>query len=178
MNTIQQIFHMNWFDLLLVTIIAISALISLARGFIKEMISLATWIIGIWVAFKYSSNVTSLIDSYVNLSSLPAGVRTLISFAVVFMLVLIGGAIFNFLISMLLVKTGLSGTDRLVGVLFGLARGVLLTSVIILLLSTTAFAQDDWYRSSTLIPHMQGIVDWLRGILPQKITDVSSLLPR
>lgn len=174
MNFLEQITSLNWFDLAVIAVVLISTLLSLVRGFVKELVSLATWVIGFWVAFRFSHKLAPLFVRYI--SSLP--IRTILSFGLILICVIIAGAVFNYLISMLLVKTGLDGTDRLIGMIFGFARGMLLVAIIILLLSTTSFVQEKWWQKSVLLPHFKVIVDWLQSMLPKKFQELSTLIPK
>ncbi|CAL7962900.1 colicin V production protein [Gammaproteobacteria bacterium] len=168
MTPTQELLQLNIADYIIVAVVFISVLISLVRGFFKESISLIIWILGFWVAISFYDMCAATLEPYIaNVS-----VRIIISFAGLFLMVLIFGAIFSYLLSFIIIKSGLSGFDRLLGMVFGCARGVLLVSVILLLISTTSFVQDDWWKKSILIPHLQVIVDWLHVFLPQKITSL------
>jgi len=163
------ILSLNMADYIIVAIILMSTLISIFRGFVKEFISLFVWILGFWVALKFYPVFTLILEPYITSLAL----RQIISFIGIFILVLIFGAMFNYALSFVVVKTGLSGTDRLLGVIFGFARGVLLVAVVLLLVSSTSFVQDPWWKESTVIPHFQFLIDWLRVFLPQKMTDIT-----
>ncbi|NNE63122.1 MAG: CvpA family protein, partial [Gammaproteobacteria bacterium] len=115
---------MSWLDLVIIGIILISALISLVRGFVKESISLVSWILAGFIAFRYFSALAELLVSYIESPT----VRTGIAFSVLFVCTLIVGAIVNFMASQMVSKTGLSGTDKTLGMVFGAARGVLIVT--------------------------------------------------
>lgn len=174
MSVFQQIANLNWFDYAIIAIILISTLLSLVRGFFKELISLATWIIGFWVAFRFGRHFASFFEGYISSQA----VRTIVGFGLVFIVVVIIGAIFNYLISLLLVKTGLNGTDRIIGMIFGFARGVLLVAILILLFATTSLVQEVWWKKSVLLPHFKVVVDWLQSILPQKFHQLTAIIPK
>lgn len=165
----QQLFSLNWADFAIIFVVVISALISLSRGFIKEAISLVAWIVGFWMALHYYSLFAEALHPYIKSHSL----ASTISFVVIFLVIVIFGAMFNYFFSLLLVKTGLNGTDRVLGMVFGVARGVLLVAVVILLISTTVYSQNSWWKSSVLIPHFQPVIIWLKGLIPQKFNYLS-----
>ncbi|EKE01798.1 MAG: CvpA family protein [uncultured bacterium] len=172
MTLTQELLQLNITDYIIVAVIVVSTFISLIRGFLKELISLVIWALGFWVAIKFHDDFSAILAPYIaNIS-----IRLIASFSGLFLIVLILGAIFSRLLSFIIVKSGLSGFDRLLGMIFGLTRGVLLIAVILLLISTTSFVQDDWWKQSILIPHLQVIVDWLRIFLPQKITNLASVI--
>lgn len=166
--------HFTWADLAIVGIIAVSALISLMRGFVREAISLATWIVAVWVAVRFAGILASHLSSYIHTPSL----RAAAAFAGLFLVVVILGGLVNFLFSQLIERTGLSGTDRLLGLIFGVARGVLLIAVLILLGNFLNLDKDPWWKSSQLIPHFQILADWLQSFVPEQINQLSQAINR
>lgn len=149
---------MNWADWLIIALILISTVISLARGFVKEALSLATWVIAFIVARMFSDNLAQLLSQWVETSS----IQMALAFAGLFAATLIVGALINRLISEVVRVTGLTGTDRVLGTFFGFIRGVVLMVVVVALLRFTPFEQDNWWRQSTLIPHLQVVESWTR----------------
>jgi membrane protein required for colicin V production len=158
---------MNWFDLTILAVIALSALISLIRGFVKESISLITWIIAGILAFRYFTPMSEFLEPYV---SSPM-IRSVTGFAVLFVSTLIIGAIINFIMSQLVSKTGLSGTDKALGVVFGGARGILIVTMVVLLASLTPMPDAQWWQDSTLIEFFQQLAVWVKGIIPADAAD-------
>jgi membrane protein required for colicin V production len=94
-----------------------------------------------------------------------------------FIVSLIIGGIFNYLLAQLVDRTGLSGTDRMLGMIFGVGRGVLLVGVLVLLGNFSPFAQDTWWQSSKLIPHFQGLALWLQNFLPVQFNQLAQYMP-
>lgn len=161
----SELLHINVADCVILTVVLVSTLISLVRGFLKELFSLVIWVLGFWVAIQFYQALTVILEPYIaNIA-----IRQIICFSGIFLIALIIGALFNYLLSMIVVKTGLTGTDRFLGMIFGCARGVLLIAVAILIISSTSFAQDEWWKTSVLIPHWQIIVDWLKVMLPEQM---------
>jgi membrane protein required for colicin V production len=141
---------MNWVDWAIVVVLTVSTIISLARGFIKEAFSLVIWIAAVVIAKLFNRQVESLL---VDIIATPS-VRVFVAFIGIFLIVLLAGALISFGVGLLVKATGLSGTDRLVGMLFGCARGLFV--VINLLIYIPSFApikSDNWFRESTLIPY-------------------------
>lgn len=164
--SIQQL---NWADIGIISILLLSSLISLMRGFVREAISLATWIVAAWVAICFAPLLADYLTKYIATPS----IRTVAAFAALFIIVLILGGMINLLFSQLVDKTGLNGTDRLLGFVFGIARGILLVGVIILLGNISALNQDPWWTSSQLIPFFQGLAQWLQSFVPTQIHNLS-----
>lgn len=156
---------MNWLDITILVIIALSAGISLLRGFVKESISLATWILAFWIAISFSDRLERVLNGWI---TSPAA-RLAVAFAILFILTLIAGALVNYLVSQLVRKTGLSGTDRMLGVIFGIARGIVLVAVLTLMAGIPQLSKETWWKESTLIVYFQDMAIWMKGFLPPDV---------
>ena len=66
-------------------------------------------------------------------------------------------------------KTGLSGTDRMLGIIFGIGRGAVIVSVLVLLAGLTPVPQDPWWSQSTFIPHFESLALKIQELLPPDI---------
>lgn len=156
---------MSWVDLIIVVIVIISALISLVRGFVKESISLASWILAGFIALRYFAPLAELLEPYIESPT----IRTGSAFAVLFVTSLIIGAIINFMASQAVTKTGLTGTDRSLGVVFGAARGLLIVTMLVLLAGLTPMPSEPWWNDSAMIEFFSDMANWIKDILPQDI---------
>ena len=157
---------MSWLDLAIVGIILISTLISLVRGFVKESISLVSWVLAGFIAFRYFSALAELLVTYVESPT----IRTGVAFSVLFVSTLIVGAIINFMASQMVSKTGLSGTDKTLGMVFGAARGILIVTLIVLLAALTPMPKEAWWQDAVTIEYFTQMANWLKDILPQDIS--------
>ncbi|OOH92137.1 colicin V synthesis protein [Pasteurellaceae bacterium 15-036681] len=149
-------------DFIIIGIIVFSLLVSLWRGFVSEVLSLAGWVVAFLVASKfypYLSGYLLEIDSVHIQNS--EYLRNGIAAAILFLAVLIVMSIANALLSQLVDKTGLSGTDRVLGGAFGALRGIFIVAAILFFLDTfTSFNQSELWKESQLIPHFDFIVKW------------------
>ncbi len=152
---------LTWVDWAIIAIIAISCLISLKRGFIKEALSLLTWIIAGVVAWMFGGALAQHLTEFIEIPS----ARIIAGCAILFVATLLVGALVNFLICELVRVTGLSGTDRFLGIVFGAARGALLVVVMAGLLSLAPVQQDPWWQQSSLIPHFLMVADWSKNLI-------------
>ena len=158
---------MNWVDYLIIGIILISSGISIVRGFIKEVLSLISWIVAIWVGFMFFANFASLLTPYIDTATL----RLFIAFFVLFVVTLILGALVNHLISQLVEKTGLSGTDRALGVIFGILRGAAIVTILVLAAGVTPMPSDSWWQNSLLLQHFEDLAVWVKQLLPADVAE-------
>lgn len=151
----------NWVDWAIIALIAVSGLISLTRGFVREALSLLVWIVAGVVAWLYGGALAEHLAPYVELPS----ARVIAGCAILFVLTLMLGALLTHLLGMLVHATGLSGTDRLLGVIFGVARGALLVVIAVGLLSLAPVQQDPWWQQSKLLPDFLMIADWSKSLV-------------
>lgn len=155
-------------DYLFAGVIVLSVLIGLWRGFLSEFIALASWVAAFVVAYWFARDVGAYLEPYI---AVPTA-RQVIAFGGLFLVTLLLGGMVNILITQLVRRTGLSGTDRLIGLVFGGVRGAALVSVLLLLATLTPLPQDDWWRESTLIPYFEPFAMWLRTLLPQEFGEL------
>lgn len=158
---------MGYADYVILGIVAISILVGAIRGFIKEAFSLAVWAAAFLVAFQYSGALAMQLESHIELPS----ARTALAFVSLFLLVLLIGGLATFLIGKLVEKTGLSGTDRLLGGVFGGVRGLFIVLAVILVAGLTPVTQDPWWKQSRMIKSLLPLAEWSSQFLPEYIQE-------
>ena len=164
---------MEYADYVVLGIIAISILVGAIRGFIKEAFSLAVWAAAFLVAFQFSGVLAMQLESHIELPS----ARTSLAFASLFILVLLVGGLVTFLVGKLVEKTGLDGTDRLLGGVFGGVRGLAIVLAIILVAGLTPVPQDPWWQTSRTIQSLMPLAEWSAQFLPDYILEHLELKP-
>jgi membrane protein required for colicin V production len=162
---------MQYADYAVLAIIAISLLVGAVRGFIKEVFSLLVWTAAFLVAFQYSGDLAMQLENQIELPS----VRTSLAFAGLFIGVLLVGGLLTYLLGELVAKTGLSGTDRLLGAIFGAARGLALVLALILVAGLTPIPQDPWWQQSRSIQSLMPLAEWTAKFLPDYIREYLQL---
>ncbi|MEM6576011.1 MAG: CvpA family protein [Pseudomonadota bacterium] len=153
----------NWADWTILGILGLSMLISFFRGFVREFMALAIWIAAVWVALTFADQVAPLIGERVEVPS----VRLAIAFAALFFATLLAGGVLNYVLGLLISQTGLSGTDRFLGLFFGAARGALLLLVGVSLLSHNPLPADPWWQNSLALPRLEALARWSSRYLPE-----------
>jgi membrane protein required for colicin V production len=152
-------------DYAILAIIGVSALISVWRGLLREVLSLLAWILAILVAMTFMRPLADLLTPYIAVAS----ARLIIAFMALFIATLLCGAIINFIIAKLVMSSGLSGTDRMLGIVFGIARGALVVGVLVLMAGLTPLPQDPWWEQSVLLGRFEAMALWLRSYLPPEV---------
>lgn len=164
--------ELNWADWTLVGIIVFSSLISVMRGFAKEALSLVIWLVAFVIARRFHPHAETLLSSHVA----DPQMLTLAAFLTLFILTLLVGAIISYLVSMLIKITGLSAFDRVLGVVFGAARGVVVCVVIVALVRYTPWANSVWWADSEVIKQLTVIEFWTRSVLSASIGNAAMVL--
>ena len=142
---------LNQIDTAIIIVVAISSAFGLWRGLVKELLSLLSWIAALLVARVYGEALARLLVNMIESES----IRYVTAFVLLFVMVIMIGTLINHFVAKLLTVTGLKFFDRLLGVVFGLARGTVIVLVILFILNVFV-SETEWWQESTLIPY--GIV--------------------
>ena len=161
---------MNWLDFVFIGILSLSVIISLFRGLVREVLSLLIWAGSFWIAYNFVDVGAAALTTYVDLPS----ARHLISFVGLFLAALIIGGMINFVVSKLIKKTGLSGTDRFFGMFFGALRGLVAIVVITFFVNATPLSEDPWWQDTQLAPHFVKVSEWARTNMPEEFSNYFS----
>ncbi|MEW9624856.1 CvpA family protein [Rhodanobacter geophilus] len=157
---------MNWIDLTILCVLGLSVLIGLFRGLVSEVLALVIWAAAFWVAWLFGPTVSARLG----MITTPM-LREAAGYALCFVLVLVLGALLRFFVQRLLASTGLSGTDRLLGMVFGFVRGALIVCVLVFLCQFTSFAREPMWRQSVLLPPFQDATIWLGQQVPSSVRE-------
>ena len=148
---------MFWVDYIIIGIIALSALVSLMRGFVKEALSLAAWVAAYFVAKWFYLDLSAQFVGKLE----PEMLRHAAAAVALFVGTLFVAGLLNTLVGKLIAAGGLSGTDRMLGMVFGAARGVLIVAALSYFLGYfTRFPEQDWWRQSQMLPQFQQVGVW------------------
>jgi membrane protein required for colicin V production len=136
---------MNGFDLALVAVVGLSVLFAFARGVVRELIAVATWIAAFIAAFAYAAPVAA---TFTALAITPVA-KHVLAFALILIAVLVVGAVIAHMLSGAVRAIGLGFLDRLLGALFGFARGLAVVVLFALIAGVTTLPARDWWQNST-----------------------------
>lgn len=153
-------------DIVVIFVICLSALFSLIRGFVKEAISLATWIIAIWLAATFAPKLAAVLP--ISLES--EAVRQAVGFGSLFILTLMVGALVNKLVNQVVKKTGLSSADRIFGVIFGVLRGGLIIVVFVVVGEMATLSETQWWQTSVLLEWFESVAITIQEYVPEDLS--------
>jgi len=153
---------MMWLDYALLTIVGLSAMYSVFRGFIREVLSLVSWVLAFWIAIKFSAD---LAESFTGFIAIPE-IRFISAFLLIFLAIMIGGIFISRLIVTLLQVGGLRAFDRLIGAGFGVARGIVIVTVLVLLGSQSPLTGEPAWQQSRMVPYLQRVATWASDRIP------------
>ncbi len=174
---------LSWIDIGIAFILLISITVAIFRGFVKEAVSLASWIVAIWLAISFSSQVAlflpvsidyttfSLSQKEIEVSKLRIG----IAFVSIVIGTLIAGALLNYILSHLTKNHALRGIDRLLGSFFGFFRGTAVVVLLILAASYTNFPLSDTWNSSQILPPFELLANKVIEFMPPEFSKYFSL---
>ncbi|VFP85967.1 CvpA family protein [Candidatus Erwinia haradaeae] len=163
---------MIWIDYIILAIISCSAFVSLRRGFIKEVLSLVIWVLALFIAYYYYNFLSNwltivglhntLVCNGIAITSLFVGALTV-------------GAIASSIMGRLVLETGFSGTDQVLGICFGGLRGIIIVSLMLFFLDTFTDLNTmlDWEKSQ-LAPKFICLMHWILSYFK----DTSIFMPR
>lgn len=152
-------------DYVILAVVLLSGLIGLFRGFFREVLSIASWIVAAYVAFLLGPTLADSLADYISTPS----VRLAGSYATLFIVVLIVGSVINYFVGKLVKGSGFAGTDKLLGLIFGGARGLIIVLIFIMLANISVISQDPWYQSSKVISYLSPWAEKMKELLPDDL---------
>lgn len=158
---------MNWIDATILAIVILSVVIGIFRGFVKEVLSLINWGGAIFATIYFHEKAQNYLKAYIDSET----VLSMASFAAVFLIFIIAGSLVTHFIGYLVKKSGLGGTDRMLGLVFGFARGVLVSAVLLAAVSFTPVKSQKTWQDSLILPIFNPVVAWLNTNISSHLTD-------
>jgi membrane protein required for colicin V production len=147
-------------DYILIAVILVSVLFGAIRGFLRESIALLAWLVGLWLAWKYSGRLEPFLGGALAGTDL----QTWVARGIVLLAVVIAGWLLAGLMSYLVQRSGLSlGLDRMLGAVFGLVRGAVIAGFAVMLGEAAELKSESWWEDSTLMPAAEEMAGILRS---------------
>ncbi len=157
---------MNAFDISLLLVLAVFVGIGVWRGFVRELISVITWIAAGFAAWTFSERLAPMFNSFAKENA----VRQMLAFAVVFLAVFIVGTVIGALLHKFVNRSAsLRIANRVTGGLVGLVRGVAIVVIIFLIAGVTSFPQRAWWRDAALAPPFERAAAFAARYLPPDV---------
>jgi membrane protein required for colicin V production len=157
-------------DYILIAIVLLSAVVGLIQGFLREVCSLVAWVLAVWLAWKLGPSLGEHLGGA--LREAPYGAWA--GRAIIFIAVLVVGAIVGATLNYFIRLSMFSGLDRLLGFVLGFLRGLVICGVAIILAQAVRLDGEGWWKKSRLMPHLQPVANLLRAVagdhLPQRAT--------
>ncbi len=148
-------------DFLIVLVVVASTAIGFFRGFIREAVALVFWVASIWAAWQFGPLVEP------HLGGLLAGgaVRPWVARIIVLIGLVVIGALIGTLLQYVLRGLGFGLLDRLIGLMFGFMRGLVLVGLAVIGGELLHLNAESWWDESRLIPYGETVGDWLRAMV-------------
>ncbi|MDP2902795.1 MAG: CvpA family protein [Methylovulum sp.] len=158
---------MIWIDFAIIGVQCITLTAGLLKGFSQQAYSLLCWLLAVAVGLNFSHEFSMFLKSTINdPSALLAA-----SFSALCLITLIVGGLIRLLLGELIKKSGLTLAERLGGMVFGIAHGVLFAAVLVMLAGLSVLPHSPWWKKSKLIPPFQAMVLGIHAHLPSKLTE-------
>lgn len=157
---------MSGIDLAVLAVIVLSAFISFMRGFFREAVSLAMWVMAILITLTFTAQFSTLLPDTIE----TAAARASISSMILFFGTLAIGTIISWLFQRIVDSASLTKIDRFAGVAFGMGRGCILIILLVLAAHLTpAMKQEVWWQESATMPYFEKAARYLHAQLPATI---------
>ncbi|MEE9327795.1 MAG: CvpA family protein [Cocleimonas sp.] len=155
----------NYYDIAIIVIMLITALIGFMRGIVWMGVFLATWTAAILLAIKYKDQLAAVLPIKLSSDVAQMGLAALL----IFLGVLVVGAILNFIFGKIIAAVGLGTFDRILGTGLGIVLGALAISLLTILLKNTELPDKEPWNESQFIPKFEDIADWLQTLIPEDL---------
>jgi membrane protein required for colicin V production len=152
-------------DIVIAVAVAISIVVGIMRGFVKEAISITSLLIAIWTALHFGHAVGGISEGWLSSAELQVWFGRIL----IFIVILAIGGLLGWSLSKIIRMSALSGTDRMLGSFFGFCRGIVLIAVFIIGGQFAGFDNDGWWMKSRLIPYGSYVAEWIKVMAPKGV---------
>lgn len=157
---------MNLFDLLILVTLLIATLIGAWRGFVREVLSVLTWILAFVLAWIFAGSVSTLFAGFLNEPVL----RHVLAFALIFVMIFALGMVATWLIHKFIPpKRILHFANMALGGLVGVARGAVIVIILFLFAGLTSIPQQSWWVGAAFTPFFERAAVYVSSYIPSDI---------
>jgi membrane protein required for colicin V production len=165
---VEFIAQLNWIDGIILIVIVFFALWGLKQGFIQGLLALIIWLVAGTVAYFYTPDFSVYLSKWIQ----AADVRFYLAFFVIVLGVWIVGGILSVLITSFSKSDHFSFSDRVLGLVLGLIKGIFITSVAVAVLNmSSTISSDKAWQDSQVKPVMLDISSWVESVTPKEMND-------
>jgi len=157
---------LTYFDYAVIAIVGLSVVVSMMRGAVKEMLAILGWIAAFYVAKAYSPLLATFLPEGIPTEAL----KTLIAFVILLIAVLFLNGLITMAISGVISKVGLGRINRFLGMLFGFAKGLLISCVLVLLAGLTSLPKEQMWTDAVLSEPLEMLVKSALPWLPESVS--------
>ncbi|MEE9309568.1 MAG: CvpA family protein [Cocleimonas sp.] len=155
----------NIFDIVIVVLILITALIGFMRGLVWMAVFIATWAAAIFFALKYKDQLSAILPIKLSSEFLQTGIAALL----IFLGVLLAGAIINAILHKLINAVGFGAFDRILGTVLGVLLGAFAITLLTMLAGLTELPDQESWAKSKFIPKFQEAAEWIKTQVPDDL---------
>lgn len=164
---------MNGADWFILGLIVVSSVIGILRGFMREAISLVTWIVGLWLAWTFSDVVEPHLGGMLGQPNVKVWVARLIVLVVILLIGTVAGTVVSYVMR----HSPFGAADRTLGFFFGLLRGGILVGVAVIFGQTVDLHREGWWKESALLPYAEHVGDWVRHLVDDVGEEIEKRAP-
>ena len=162
---------LNYLDIGIIIVILLTALVGMVQGFVWMTIFLVTWIAAVFLSVTYSADLAKTLPFNLSNDLIQTGISALL----IFLGVLLAGALINFLFGKAIKAIGIGAIDRIFGTGLGIALGTLILSLLTMLAGMTPLPDQELWKTSSLIPKLEESADWIKSFVPPEFDEYLQL---
>jgi membrane protein required for colicin V production len=155
---------MGGFDWIIAAILLVSILVGVMRGFIKESLSLISWILAVWLATTFSVEAGEFINQFIHIPN--PKFRMTAGFALIFIGTLFAFAVISYVVIKIFVRGPIKGVDRVLGIGFGALRGAAIIVALLIFTRAAGFESSDWWANSVHIAKFEPLMEYAESLMP------------
>jgi membrane protein required for colicin V production len=153
------------FDWIIAAIFLVSVLVGIMRGFIKESLSIISWIVAIWLAMTFCVQAGDFVGQYIEIPNLKF--RKWAGFSLIFIGTLFLFAFASYVITKLFVRGPIKGTDRVLGIGFGAVRAAAIVVAVVIVTRGLGMENSDWWKNSQYLSKFVPFADYVEALMPK-----------